>query len=94
MFKILETLPVGPKVIGLINNVNGIETLKAVASYMTSPAAGGLTKLIFKDQIWPNNKKPYTSEFLTRDLVENGKYMYRLKQLVLQNVGLNKKDLL
>lgn len=60
---------------------------------MSSSAAGGLSKLIIKDPIFPNNKKPNQSEQFTKHLTESGKYLYRLKELVLQGIGLSKNDL-
>lgn len=59
---------------------------------MSSESAGGLTRLIVKDPVYANNKAPIHANLLTANIVENGKCMFRLKELVLQSVGLNKKD--
>ena len=61
---------------------------------MGSEAAGGLTRLIIKDPVFLNNKAPPNSYQLTRELVENGKAMFRLKEIALQGIGLNKNDLI
>lgn len=93
LFSELAKIPIGPKVIAIVQNFVANETWKSVASFLGSEAATGLTRLIFKDPIYLGNKKPLNINTFSKDLPDCGRQMYRLKELVLQGVGLNKKDL-
>ena len=60
--------------------------------YLKSDAVNSLTKLIIKDPI--NQGFTFSNSSIIKCLNENVNMIFRLKQLVLQNVGLLKKDLI
>jgi len=73
LFSQLATIPIGPKVVAIVQNFVANETWKSVATFLGSEAATGLTRLIFKDPIYLGNKKPLNINTFSKDLPDCGR---------------------
>ena len=96
MASLLETLaeiPNGLKVFGIIQNRVGKKSLDALCDlFIPSTFTNTLQKIIIKDPI--NSGHPFSNSRFMQVLSDNVSTLPRLKQVVLQNVGLKEKDLI
>lgn len=90
LFNNLASLNNGPEVVAISHNSLDAATIEPTVNFLRSDAAVGLKRFIIKDPIShiSSGIKRKNIEPITRVLTTQGSMMYRLKELVLQKIGM------
>ena len=92
-WKKLATLETGPKMLAVIQNAWGFNSLRAfLVDYMNSEAAVNLQRLAIKDPII-KSAFDMADMNIGHEIFKNSKAIYNLKYLTLQNIHMSKTDL-
>ena len=94
LFNSLANLLNGPKVLAIDQNSLDFRTLEPICNFLQSDAATGLKQFIIKDPVSNSLNKRQNIECITNHLSTHGHLMFRLKELVLQRIGMTKIDIM